>query len=187
MHCWWVTSSVFVHDVLHVRLSAGLTHLSLQGYQQLDAGCLGLKLETDWSWPPIIRTIRLQQKTTHSDTLCFPSVAILTLHRNVLQEDDILCECSWEWCVRWYQVISATWRYTQLRDTVFSLLDRILGQNHHIYQDNCYNSMRLAQTLLYRYLKVCRTMRANRGITYDLGGEGKHLKKGSQHSRGKVM
>ena len=30
--------------------------------------------------------------TTHSDTLCFPSVAIMALRRSVLQEDDILCE-----------------------------------------------------------------------------------------------
>jgi hypothetical protein len=30
--------------------------------------------------------------TTHSDTLCFPSVAIMALRRNVLQEDYILCE-----------------------------------------------------------------------------------------------
>jgi hypothetical protein len=30
--------------------------------------------------------------TTHSDTLRFPSVATMALHRNVLQEDDILCE-----------------------------------------------------------------------------------------------
>jgi len=33
------------------------------------------------------------------------------------------------------------------KDTVLLLLDRILGQNHHIYQDNFYNSVRLAQTL----------------------------------------
>jgi hypothetical protein len=30
--------------------------------------------------------------TTHSDTLHFPSVAIMALRRNILQEDDILCE-----------------------------------------------------------------------------------------------
>jgi len=37
--------------------------------------------------------------------------------------------------VRQYWVISATWRYTQLRKyTVLSFLDRKLGQNHHIYQ-----------------------------------------------------
>jgi hypothetical protein len=42
--------------------------------------------------PPIFRTIRLQQRD-HSFrySLCFPSVAIMALRRNVLQEDDILC------------------------------------------------------------------------------------------------
>jgi hypothetical protein len=48
--------------------------------------------QTDQSWLPIFRTIRLQQETTHSYTLSFPSVAILALHRNAVQEDDILCE-----------------------------------------------------------------------------------------------
>ena len=66
----------------------------------------------------------------------------------------------------------------KLEDTVLSLLDRNLGQNHHIYQDNFYNSVRLAQTLLDRNVRVCGTMRANRGIPRDLEGEGKHLKKG---------
>ena len=36
----------------------------------------------------------------------------------------------------------------KLEDTVLSLLDRNLGQNHHIYQDNFYNRVRLAPTLL---------------------------------------
>jgi hypothetical protein len=46
MCCWRVTHFyVFLHDVLYMRLSAGLAHLLLQGYQQLDAGCLGLKLQ----------------------------------------------------------------------------------------------------------------------------------------------
>ena len=35
---------------------------------------------------------------------------------------------------------------------MLSLLDRTLGQNHHIYQDNFYNSVRLAQTLTLRLL-----------------------------------
>ena len=76
-------------------LSAGLAHFSLQGYQQLDTGCLGLKLQINRpvTTPPIFRTIRLQQRD-HSFrySLCFPSVAIMALCRNVLQEDDILCE-----------------------------------------------------------------------------------------------
>jgi len=43
MCCWQVTSIyVSLHNILHMRLSA---HFSLQGYRQLDAGCLGLKLQ----------------------------------------------------------------------------------------------------------------------------------------------
>ena len=59
----------------------------------------------------------------------------------------------------------------KLEDTVLSLLDRNLGQNHHIYQDNFYNSVSLAQTLLDRNVRVCSTMRANKGgIPHDLEG-----------------
>jgi hypothetical protein len=81
-----------------MHLLAGLTHLSLQGYQQLDAGCWGLKLQTNKQTnkpasTPIFRTIRLHQRE-HSFrySLCFPSAAIMALLRNVLQQDDILCE-----------------------------------------------------------------------------------------------
>ena len=73
----------------------------------------------------------------------------------------------------------------KLKDTVLSLLDRNLGQNQ-IYQDNVYNIVRLAQTLLDRNVRVCGTMRANRVISCDLEGEGKHLKKDSQRSGEKV-
>jgi hypothetical protein len=65
----------------------------------------------------------------------------------------------------------------KLEVTVLSLLDRNLGQNLHIYQDNFYNSVRLAQTLLDRNVRVCGTMRAKKGIQRDLEGEGKRLKK----------
>ena len=42
---------------------------------------------------PIFRTIRLKQRG-HSFiySLCFPLVAIMALSKNVLQQDDILCE-----------------------------------------------------------------------------------------------
>ena len=66
----------------------------------------------------------------------------------------------------------------KLEDTVLSLLDRNLGQNHHVCQDNYYNSVRLSQTLLDRKVRVCVTMRPNRGISHDLEEEGKRLKKG---------
>jgi hypothetical protein len=64
----------------------------------------------------------------------------------------------------------------KLEDTVLSLLDTSLGQNHHIYLDNFYDNVKVAETLLDRKVKVCRTMRANRGIQPDLEGEASQLK-----------
>ena len=61
---------------------------------------------------------------------------------------------------------------------MLSLLDRNLGQNHHIYQDNFYNSVRLTQTLLDRNVRVCGNMMANRGIPRDLEGGSRQLKEG---------
>ena len=83
-----------------MRFSAGLAHISLQGYRQLDAGCLGLKLQTNRPvLTPSFGTIRLQQRD-HSFRYshCFPSVVVMALHRNVLQEDDILCQLYADTC-----------------------------------------------------------------------------------------
>jgi len=44
-------------------------------------------------------------------------------------------------------------------DTVLSLSDRNFSQNYHIYQENFYKSVKLAQTLLDRKVRVCGTMR----------------------------
>ena len=76
-----------------------------------------------------------------------------------------------------------------LEDTVLKLLDRNSGQSHHAYQDNYYNSVRLAQTLLDRNVRVCGTMRANRGIPRDLEEDSKHLKKGQSafQRKGEIM
>ena len=92
-------------------------------------------------------------------------------------------EYCWEWCVRQYWVISATWKYysaegKKLQDQVLSLLDRNLCLNHHIYQYSFYNSTRLAQTLLDRKVGLWGPMRANSWIPWDLEQAGKCLKKG---------
>jgi hypothetical protein len=50
----------------------------------------------------------------------------------------------------------------KLENTVLSLLGRNLGQSHHIYLDNFYDSVKLAETLLDRKVRVCDTIRANR-------------------------
>ena len=65
----------------------------------------------------------------------------------------------------------------KLEDTVLSLLDRNLGQYLRIYQDIFYNSVRLAPTLQDRKVRVCGTMRANRGITRDFDGRRQTLDK----------
>ena len=61
MRCWCVTSFVvFLRTILHTSLSAGLAHLSLQVFRQLNAGLwVSSYTETDRSWPPIFRTRRL--------------------------------------------------------------------------------------------------------------------------------
>jgi len=84
--------SAILRNDLHMRFTLGLAHLSLQSYLQLDAGCLGVKLQTNRPvLTPIFRTIRLQRHYSFRYSFCFPSVAIMALCGNVLQEDDILC------------------------------------------------------------------------------------------------
>ena len=50
----------------------------------------------------------------------------------------------------------------KLEDTFLSFLDRNLGCNQHICQGNFYNSVKLAETLLDREVRVCGTVRAKR-------------------------
>jgi len=39
-----------------------------------------------------LKPLDCNKGTTHSDKLCFPSVVIMALRMNVLEEDNILCE-----------------------------------------------------------------------------------------------
>ena len=48
--------------------------------------------------PLFLEPYDCNKETTHSDTLSFPSVAIMAVHRNVLKEDDILCELYLDTC-----------------------------------------------------------------------------------------
>jgi hypothetical protein len=49
----------------------------------------------------------------------------------------------------------------KLEDTLLSLLDRNLGYSYHICQGNFYSSVKLAETLLDREVRVCGTVRAD--------------------------
>jgi hypothetical protein len=72
----------------------------------------------------------------------------------------------------------------KLNDTVMSMLENNVGVHHHVYQDNFYNSVNLAENLK-RNIRVCGTMRPNRGIPTDLEKEAKGLKKGQSSFRRK--
>jgi len=67
MHRWRVTYfDIFLHDILHMHLSAGLAQLLHQGYWQLDAEWLGLKLQTG---PDPLFLEPLDSKKETNDTL----------------------------------------------------------------------------------------------------------------------
>jgi hypothetical protein len=75
-----------------MHLSAGLARFKVFISLMQDTWVSSYK-QTDWSQAPIFRNIRLQH-IDHSFrySLSFPSVAIMALRRNVLQEDYILCK-----------------------------------------------------------------------------------------------
>jgi hypothetical protein len=56
-------------------------------------------------------------------------------------------------------------------------LEPYLNQNYHVYQDNYYNSVEIAEHLLSRQ-GVCGIIRVNRGLPPDLKEESKSLKHG---------
>jgi hypothetical protein len=55
-----------------------------------------------------------------------------------------------------------------LTDTVSLLLEPYEGKSYHLYQDNYYNSVRLAEELLQKSVGVCGTIRVNRGLPKDI-------------------
>jgi hypothetical protein len=65
-----------------------------------------------------------------------------------------------------------------LTETVSLLLEPYEGKGYHLYQDNYYNSVRLAEEQLQKSIRVCGTIRVNRGLPKDMIKETKKLKKG---------
>ncbi|CAK9820225.1 PiggyBac transposable element-derived protein 4 [Anthophora quadrimaculata] len=55
-----------------------------------------------------------------------------------------------------------------LENTVLSILDPYVGFHHHTYMDNYYNSVHTAELLLQKNIRVCGTIRANRGVPKNL-------------------
>ena len=72
-----------------------------------------------------------------------------------------------------------------LKDTVIKLLKNVTGKWHYLYMDNYYNSMELAEDLLTKKIRVCGTLRQNRGLPAKLKNcklnvfETKHQRRGA--------
>ena len=60
-----------------------------------------------------------------------------------------------------------------------------LDQNYHVYQDNYYNRVTVAETLLSRQVRVCGTIRVNRGLPPEMKNESQSLKRGETRFRRK--
>ena len=58
-----------------------------------------------------------------------------------------------------------------LQETIFTLLEPYLDQNYHVYQDNYYNHATIAEILLSRQVRVCGTIRGNRGLPPEMKNE----------------
>lgn len=56
----------------------------------------------------------------------------------------------------------------KLNSTVMELLRRSFGKWHHLYMDNLYNSVDLARELPSKQIRVCGTIRLNRGLPASL-------------------
>jgi hypothetical protein len=65
-----------------------------------------------------------------------------------------------------------------LNETVGLLLELYEGKGYHLYQDNYYNIVCLAEELLQKSIRVSGTIRVNRGLPKDMIEEAKKLKKG---------
>jgi hypothetical protein len=52
----------------------------------------------------------------------------------------------------------------KLEETIFFVLESYLDIWHHVYQENYYNSVDIAGKLLLSKIRICGTIRANRGI-----------------------
>jgi hypothetical protein len=63
-----------------------------------------------------------------------------------------------------------------LAETVSLLLEPYEGKGYHLYQENYYNRVCLAEELLRKSVRVSGTIRANRGLPKDMIEEAKKLK-----------
>ncbi|XP_048514356.1 piggyBac transposable element-derived protein 4-like [Athalia rosae] len=73
------------------------------------------------------------------------------------------------------------------KDTVTKLLKNVSGKWHHLYMDNYYNSVDLAEDLLIKKIRVCGTLRQNRGLPAKLKNCKLNLFETKYQRRGAVL
>ncbi|XP_017762744.1 PREDICTED: piggyBac transposable element-derived protein 4-like [Eufriesea mexicana] len=56
----------------------------------------------------------------------------------------------------------------KLEDTVLTVIEPYKNMWHHVYQDNYYNSVKMAKILLKNKVRLCGTIRKNRGLPRSL-------------------
>jgi len=59
-------------------------------------------------------------------------------------------------------------KYGHMTETVGFLLEPYEGKGYHLYQDNYYNSVHQTNELLQKLIRVCGTIRVNRGLPKDM-------------------
>jgi len=73
----------------------------------------------------------------------------------------------------------------KIKETIFTFLETYLDQNYHVYQDNYYNHVTIAETLLSKQVRVFGTIRVNRGLPPEMKNESKSPKRGKTTLRRK--
>jgi len=73
----------------------------------------------------------------------------------------------------------------KLQETIFKLLEPYCDQNYHVYQDNYYNHVTTAETLLSTQVRLCGIIRVNRGLPPEMKNESQFLKCGKTTFRRK--
>jgi len=73
----------------------------------------------------------------------------------------------------------------KLQETIFTLLEPYLEQNYHVYQDNYYNHVTNAETLLSRQVRICGTITVNMGLPPEMKNESQSQKRGETSFRRK--
>jgi hypothetical protein len=56
----------------------------------------------------------------------------------------------------------------KLEETILSILEPYKNMWYHLYQDNYYNSVEIAKKLFENKIRVCGTLRSNRGVPKSL-------------------